>query len=121
MNNTKNNKTEDKVVRINVRNIAQSPYKLRLVADTIRGMNVEDALNTVEFLNRKGVIAVKKALLSGIDSAVNKYGADKKDLVVKSISVDEARMLKKAIYGTKGRFSLGHKRRSHINLELVVK
>lgn len=121
MSNTKKNTMEEKIVRIKVKNIAQSPFKLRLVADTVRGMNAEDALNTVTFLNRKGTDTVKKALLSGIDSAVNKYGADKKDIIVKSISVDEARMLRKAMFGTKGRFSLGHKRRSHLNLELKVK
>ncbi len=121
MSNTKNNTTEEKIVKIQVRDIAQSPYKLRLVADTIRGMKVENALNTVEFLNRKGAGTVKKALLSGIDSAVNKYGADKKNLVVSKISVDGGRVLRKAIFATKGRFSLGHKRRSHLNLELKVK
>lgn len=121
MVNTKNQTKEKKIVKVTVKNIAQSPFKLRLVADTIRGMKVEDALDTVEFLNRKGAVTVKKALLSGVSNAVNKYGVDKKDLVVSHISVDGAKVYKKAIYATKGRFSFGHKRRSHLNLELKVK
>lgn len=121
MSNTKNKTTEEKVVKVSVRNIAQSPYKLRLVADVVRGMSAEDAVNNMEFLNRKGADTVKKALLSGVSNAVDKYGADKKDLIVSHISVDGARMYKKGIYGTKGRFSIGHKRRSHLNLELKVK
>jgi large subunit ribosomal protein L22 len=121
MADTKKNTIEEKTVKVKVKDIAQSPYKLRLVADTVRGLDAEEALNTVEFLNRKGAITVKKALLSAIDSAVNKYGVDKKDLMVSHISVDGARVLRKAIYATKGRFSLGKKRRSHLNLELKVK
>ena len=121
MSNTKNKTKEDKIVKVSVKNIAQSPFKLRLVADMVRGMNVEDAIDTLEFVNRKGSDTVKKALLSGVSNAVNKYEADKKDLIVSHISVDGAKVYKKAIFGTKGRFSFGHKRRSHLNLELKVK
>jgi large subunit ribosomal protein L22 len=117
----KQNTTEEKIAKVVVRDIAQSPYKLRLVADAIRGLSAQEALDTMEFLNRKGTTTVKKALLSAIDSAINKYGVTKEELVVNHVSVDGARVLKKAIYATKGRFSLGHKRRSHLNLELRVK
>ena len=121
MSNTKTNKTEEKIMSVTVKNIPQSPQKLRLVANTIRGESVVNALNTMKFLNRKGTIAIKKALESGIANAQNRYGIEKEDLIVSHISVDGAKFIKKPIYATKGRFSLGKKRRSHLNLELKVK
>jgi large subunit ribosomal protein L22 len=121
MSKTKKNKIEEKIVKVSVKNIAQSPFKLRLVADMVRNMNAEEAVDTMQFLNRKGAETVKKALLSGIESASNIYGVDKENLVVSHISVDEARVYKKARFATKGRMSIINRRRSHLNLELKVK
>ena len=121
MSKTKNTKTEEKIVKVSVRNIAQSQFKLRLVADMVRGMNAMEAVNTMEFLNRKGALTVKKALLSGIESAVSRYGADKDKIVVSKITVDGAKVLKRAQFSTKGRMSVINKRRAHLNLELKVK
>jgi len=121
MSNKNNKKTEEKIAKIVVRDIAQSPFKLRLIADLVRGLSAQEALDTVEFLNKKGTTTVKKALLSAIDSAINKYGVTKEDLVVSHISVDGARVIKKGLYSAKGRFSLATRRRSHLNLELKVK
>jgi len=121
MNNIKDNKTEEKIAKVTVRGIPQSPAKLRLVINTIRGMDVEEAITTMQFLNRKGADTVRKALLSGVSNAINKYGVDKKDLVISHMSVDGARGLRKPIYGARGKFALAHKRKSHLNLELKVK
>jgi large subunit ribosomal protein L22 len=121
MSNTKNNKTEEKIVKVSVKNIAQSPFKLRLVADMVRGMKAEDAVDTMKFLNRKGALTVKKAILSGIENAVNKYGAEKENITISKVYVDGAKVLKRAQFATKGRMSVISKRRSHLNLELKVK
>jgi len=121
MKNIKDNKIEEKIAKVTVKGIAQSPAKLRLVINTIRGMDVEEAIATMEFLNRKGADTVKKVLLSGVSNAINKYGVEKKELVISHISVDGAKGLRKPIYGARGKFALAHKRRSHLNLELKVK
>lgn len=112
---------EEKIVKVTVKDIAQSPTKLRLVADVIRGMKADKALDSLTLLNKKGSDIVKKALLSGIANGRDLYNVDKDSLVVKSISVDESRTLKRAQFASRGRVSRISKRRSHLNLELKVK
>ncbi len=112
---------EEKIVKVQVKNIAESPLKLRLVVDVVRGKNVEEALNLLQLTNKKGVLFVKKALLSGVANARDLFGVDKGDLIVKSIFVDAAPTLKRTRFNSRGRVSRIDKRRSHINLELKVK
>jgi len=64
---------------------------------------------------------VKKAIMSGIANAREKYGVDKESLVISKITIDEARTLKRTRFESRGRVSRIDKRRSHINLELKVK
>lgn len=112
---------EEKIVKVKANNISISPLKLRLVVDTVRGKSVEDALNILELLNKKGVVSVRKAILSGVANARDLYSADKEDLKIKHISVDEAPTLKRVRFASRGRVSRIKKRRSNINLELKVK
>jgi large subunit ribosomal protein L22 len=112
---------EEKIVKVKIKDIAQSPTKLRLVADVIRGMNADRALDSLMLLNKKGSEIVKKALLTGIANGKDMYGVDKSGLIVKSISVDESKTLKRAKFASRGRVSRISKRRSHLNLELKVK
>jgi len=121
MKNIKDNKIEEKIAKVTVKGIAQSPAKLRLVINTIRGMDVEEAIATMEFLNRKGADTVKKALLSGVSNAINKYGVEKKELVISHISVDGAKGLRNQYMVLEGNLLWLIKRRSHLNLELKVK
>jgi large subunit ribosomal protein L22 len=112
---------EAKISKVKVKNIAQSAQKLRLIADLVRGKNVSEALDILNFANKKGCLFVKKAILSGIANASDKYGVDKGDLKIKSISVDEAPTFKRGRFASRGRHSVILKRRSHLNLELEVK
>jgi large subunit ribosomal protein L22 len=112
---------ESKIIKVKMKNIAQSALKLRLVADLVRGKDVEEALEILEFTNKKGAQFVKKAINSGVANAREKYGVDKKELKIKSISVDEAPTYKRGQFSARGRYSQIFKRRSHLNLELEVK
>ncbi len=112
---------EEKTVKITIKNIAESPLKLRLLVDMVRGKEVEKALNILELVNKKGASTVKKAILSATASARDIHGVDKDSLVIKSITVDDARILKRTRFASRGRVSRISKRRSHINLELKVK
>ena len=117
----KNNNMEEKKVKIKIKNVAQSPLKLRLVADLIRGKDVNEALDILQFTNKKGSIFLKKALLSGVAAANEEYGADPEILKISHISIDGAAIYKRGRYASRGRSSKILKRRSHINLELEVK
>ena len=112
---------EEKIVTVKVKNIAQSPLKLRLVANLIRGKNASEAIEMLAILNKKGAPIVKKAIMSGVANAREKFGVDKESLVISKITVDEARTLKRTRFESRGRVSRIDKRRSHINLELEVK
>jgi large subunit ribosomal protein L22 len=112
---------EEKIVKVKVKDIAQPPLKLRLVVDAVRGKSVEEALNILELINKKGTRTVKKALLSGVANARELYSVDKESLEISKITVDEARTLKKTRFASRARVSVLFKRRSHLNLELKVK
>ena len=112
---------EAKIAKVKVGNIAQSAQKLRLIADLVRGKDVSTALDIVEFTNKKGTLFVKKALLSGVANAREKYGVDKDDLKIRSITVDEGPTLKRGRFASRGRHSVILKRRAQLNLELEVK
>ena len=63
--------------------------KARLVADQVRGLSVEKALNLLEFSPKKAAHIVKKVLDSAIANAENNEGADVDELRVSRIFVDE--------------------------------
>ncbi len=112
---------KEKIAKVKVKDVAQSPQKLRLVVDTIREKNADKALDILEFLNKKGSLIVKKALLSGIANARELYNVDKDALVISKACVDEARTLKRARFQSRGKVGRNYKRRSNLNLELKVK
>lgn len=112
---------EEKIVKVKVKDIAQSPLKLRLVVDAVRGKSVEDALAILQVLNKKGTEIVKKAILSGVANARELHSADQETLEIKEITVNEARTLKRTRFESRARVSVILKRRSHLNLELKVK
>ncbi|MFA5633694.1 MAG: 50S ribosomal protein L22 [Candidatus Dojkabacteria bacterium] len=112
---------EEKTVKVKIKNIAQSPLKLRLVADTVRGKSVDEALTILPMIRRKGVKTIEKAIMSGVANAREMYGANQDDLVIDKIMINEAPMFKRTKFRAKGRVSIIFRRRSHINLELKVK
>ncbi len=67
-----------------------SPQKCRLVADTIRGKSVDEALRTLTFMPKKSARIVKKVLESAIANAEHNHGADIDELKVSTVMVDDA-------------------------------
>ena len=112
---------EEKIVKVKVNNIAQSPLKLRLVADTGRGKSVNEALDILALLRKKGVSTIKKTIMSGVANAREMYSVGQDDLAINKIMIDEAPTLKRTKFQAKGRVSVIFKRRSNIYLELKVK
>ncbi len=91
-----------------------SAQKCRLVADQVRGLPVEQALNTLKFSKQRAAGLVKKALNSAIANAENNEGADIDELRVSVIRVDEGPTMKRMRPRAKGRGSRIFKRTSHI-------
>ena len=80
-----------------------SAQKGRLVADQIRGLPVERALNILAFSPKKGAVIIKKVLESAIANAEHNEGADIDELKVATILVDEGTTLKRFTARAKGR------------------
>lgn len=96
-----------------------SAQKVRLVADQIRGMSVEQALNELEFSNKKAAHIVKKVLDSAIANAENNEGADVDELKVSTVFVDEGMTMKRLRPRAKGRADRILKRSCHITVKVA--
>ncbi len=95
-----------------------SAQKTRLVADQVRGMPVEGALNLLTFSKKKAATLVKKVLESAIANAEHNDGADIDELVVSTIYVDEGPTLKRLKARAKGRADRIFKRTCHITVKV---
>ena len=80
-----------------------SAQKGRLVADQIRGLSVEKALNLLAFSPKKAAVIIKKVLESAIANAEHNDGADVDELRVKRIYVERGMPLKRFQARAKGR------------------
>lgn len=96
-----------------------SPQKCRLVADQVRGMPVEKAIELLAFSPKKAAAIVKKLLESAIANAEHNEGADIDELKVSSIFVDEGPTMKRWRPRAKGRVNQILKRTSHITVTVA--
>ncbi|MBY0545225.1 MAG: 50S ribosomal protein L22 [Gammaproteobacteria bacterium] len=103
-------------VAARLRNVRVSPQKARLVADQIRGLPVDKALNVLEFSLKKTGHILKKVLSSAIANAEHNEGADIDELYIATIYVDEGPTLKRMMPRAKGRGNRILKRSSHITV-----
>ena len=99
-----------------VRGVRLSAQKGRLVADQIRGLPVDKALNILTFSPKKGAAIIKKALESAIANAEHNDGADIDELKVRTIYVDKATSLKRMMARAKGRGAHIEKQTCHITI-----
>ena len=93
-----------------------TPQKARLVADQIRGLRVDRALNLLTFSNKKAAALIKKVLESAIANAEHNDGADVDELKVKTIMVDEGPIMKRWMPRARGRANQIFKRTSHVTV-----
>jgi large subunit ribosomal protein L22 len=93
-----------------------SAQKARLVADQVRGLPVEQALNLLMFSKKKAAGLVRKVLESAIANAEHNEGADIDELKVSAIYVNEASTMKRFRARAKGRGTRILKRNSHITV-----
>jgi len=97
-----------------LRGVRLSAQKGRLVADQIRGLPVDQALNILSFSPKKGAVIIKKVLLSAIANAEHNEGADVDELKVKSIYIEQGATLKRFSARAKGRGNRISKPTCHI-------
>ncbi|MCB9811237.1 MAG: 50S ribosomal protein L22 [Candidatus Nomurabacteria bacterium] len=103
-----------------LKNYRQSPRKVRLVADVVRGKKVADALATLRFVDKRAAGPFAKVIESAVANAVQ-AGKQADKLFVKKVAVDKGMVLKRFMPRARGSASRINKRNSHISVELGEK
>ena len=105
-----------------LRNYPTSPRKMRLLADLIRGMEVEKALAVLEHNPKHPAVPLRKLVLSAINNWKQKNeGGDETSLVVKTVMVDGGRVIKRMRPAPQGRGYRVRKRSNHVTLVVDTK
>lgn len=104
-------------------NVPTSPRKMRLVADMIRGLEVNRALSVLKFSTKEASIRMEKLLKSAIANWETKteQKADSATLYVSNISVDSGMMLKRLRTAPQGRGYRIRKRSNHVTIFVDTK
>jgi large subunit ribosomal protein L22 len=107
-------------------NVPTSPRKMRLVADLIRGVEVNRALDILKYTKNEPSVRLEKLLKSAIANWEGKNEEDRKELesgnvIVKSITVDGGRILKRIRTAPQGRAARIRKRSNHVTIVLDKK
>ncbi len=107
-----------------LRNVPTSPRKMRLVADMVRGMEVNQALDVLKFSTKEASRRVEKLLLSAIANWKEKnedVRLEDANLYVKEIYVDSGRILKRLRPAPQGRAHRIRKRSNHVTIKVDSK
>ena len=102
--------------RAQAKYVRQSPYKVRLVLDLVRGMPVDEARATLDFTNRRAAPTIKKVLESAVANAEHNFALDEDELFISEAFADEGPTLKRWRPRARGRATRIRKRTSHITI-----
>jgi large subunit ribosomal protein L22 len=105
-----------------LRNHPTSPRKMRLLADHIRGMKVEQAVAILDHHPQHSATPLRKLIMSAVSNWKQKNeGGNVEALVVKTIFVDGARSIKRMLPAPQGRAYRMRKRSNHVTVIVDVK
>jgi len=109
------------MITVRLKNYKQSPRKVRLVADMVRGKKADDAMISLSFVPHKASDSIQKLLKSAIANAANNHGIESSDLIIKELRVDQGVTAYRFRPRARGRAFPIRKRSSHIILSLDSK
>ncbi len=107
-------------MKATLKNYRQSPRKVRLIADLVRGKRVADALTTLQFVDKRAAGPFAKVITSAAANATQ-HGKNVDALVITRVSVDKGVTMKRFMPRARGSASRINKRNSHISVELGEK
>lgn len=107
------------VVRASARYVRIAPRKARLIADQVRGMQIEDARALLQFSPRGAARDIHKLIDSAAANAENNHDLIGDEMTISTITVDEGPTLKRYRPRAQGRATPIHKRTSHIAVALT--
>lgn len=101
-----------------------SPYKVRRVANLVRGIGVDEALNILHFNSTSSSLPIEKVVRSAVANLMNNENASRlssDDMYIKELKVDGAFMMKRFRAASMGRAMRIRKRTSHISVVVAEK
>lgn len=108
-------------MRATLHTYRQSPRKVRLIVDAIRGKDVAQAIAHLRFLKKRAAKPLQKLLESAVANAVSSARGVAEKLFIKEIAVNKGRTMKRSMPRARGSASAIHKRTSHITISLEEK
>lgn len=105
-------------VRASVRHVPMSPQKIRLVLDLVRGRDVIEALDILQFSTKAAAQVVSKLLRSAIANAEENFGLNQDDLIIHEIYANQGQIRFWRRFGARGRFKRIRRRYSHVTVVL---
>jgi len=104
-------------MKASLSNYKQSPRKVRLVAQAVKGKSLAAADATLSYLVKRGALPIQKLIKSAAANAVQ-AGADVNSLMVKNIEVNKGLVMKRSMPRAMGRATPINKRTSHVTVTL---
>ncbi len=110
-----------KLVTAFARDLRIAPRKIRLVANLVSGMNATDAMVQLQHMHQKAAPIVARLIKSGIANAKNNFSFDPEKLVIKSLTADMGKSMKRYFPRARGSAFVIRRKLSHLNLVLMEK
>ena len=108
-------------VKAIAKSVRVSPRKLRLVAEAVKHMSIDNAYGTLEVTHKRAARIMQKTLRSAVANAITNAKLDQKNLVIASVTVNESQPFKRFRPSTRGRIHPYKKRGSHLTIVLKEK
>ncbi|PIR62861.1 MAG: 50S ribosomal protein L22, partial [Candidatus Pacebacteria bacterium CG10_big_fil_rev_8_21_14_0_10_42_12] len=109
------------IIRASQQNTRQTPRKVRLVANTVKGMSIEAALRQLAVIERRASILVLKVIRQALANAEHNHGITADKLSIKSIIVENGPHMKRFRAVSRGRAHTILKKTCHVVVELESK
>lgn len=100
------------------KNVRISPRKVRIVADAVKVLPVQEAIYNLRVMRRRAALVIAKTLESAVANAIHNNNMDKNNLKIADINVAEGQAIKRFHPSTRGRIHPYKKRSSHIRVIL---
>ena len=105
-------------IQAKLQHLTISAQKVRSVIDLVRGKSANDALEILNFVNKRAALPVRKLVASAVANAEENFGVSRDDLYVAKITADEAPTRRWRRFGARGRFKPIMRRTSHVTVIL---
>jgi large subunit ribosomal protein L22 len=105
--------------KAHLKSYRQSPRKVRLVADSIRGKSVEDAITVLSFVPKRAALPIQKMVASALANFINNNPGSSDNIIVKEIKVDAGTTLYRRRPRSRGMANPIRKRTSHVSITLA--